>query len=34
MKIGSIKELSPTAVLDIYVHESCQRHGIGKVKLL
>ena len=21
----------PTAVLDIYVHESCQRTGIGKV---
>ena len=30
MKIGSIRELTPTCVLDIYVHESCQRMGIGK----
>ena len=32
IQIGNIKELMPTAVLDIYVHESCQRTGIGKVK--
>ena len=28
--MGKIRELAPTAVLDIYVHESCQRTGIGK----
>lgn len=32
--MGSIKELTPTCVLDFYVHESCQRNGIGKVAFL
>jgi len=27
---GSIKEITPICVLDFYVHESCQRGGIGK----
>lgn len=27
---GSIKELDMTCVLDFYVHESCQRRGLGK----
>jgi len=27
---GKVKELSPLCVLDFYVHESVQRHGIGK----
>lgn len=31
MQIGSIKEIKPTCVLDFYVHESCQRTGVGKV---
>lgn len=31
MQIGNIKELKPTCVLDFYVHESCQRSGVGKV---
>ena len=28
---GQIKEISPLCVLDFYVHESCQRSGIGKL---
>ena len=31
MEIGAINELKPTCILDIYVHQSYQRHGIGKV---
>lgn len=27
---GQIKELEPLCVLDFYVHESCQRMGLGK----
>jgi alpha-tubulin N-acetyltransferase 1 len=27
---GNVKEISPLCVLDFYVHESVQRHGIGK----
>lgn len=27
---GNIKEILPICVLDFYVHESCQRGGIGK----
>lgn len=27
---NQILELKPTAVLDFYVHESCQRKGVGK----
>ena len=27
---GTIKEIQPTCVLDFYVHESCQRSGLGK----
>jgi alpha-tubulin N-acetyltransferase 1 len=30
-EIGTIKEMKPTCVLDFYVHESCQRSGVGKV---
>jgi alpha-tubulin N-acetyltransferase 1 len=29
--LGTIKEMKPTCVLDIYVCESCQRSGYGKV---
>lgn len=29
-EMGHIKEIEPLCVLDFYVHESCQRHGIGK----
>jgi hypothetical protein len=32
--MGGIKEMRPTCVLDFYVHESCQRSGIGKVDIL
>lgn len=28
--VGAIKEIMPVCVLDFYVHESCQRSGIGK----
>ncbi|CAG9461051.1 unnamed protein product [Pedinophyceae sp. YPF-701] len=28
---GAIRELNPTCVLDIYVHESCQRQGVGRI---
>ena len=27
---GNVKEIQPLCVLDFYVHESVQRHGIGK----
>jgi GNAT superfamily N-acetyltransferase len=27
---GAVLELEPQCVLDFYVHESCQRTGIGK----
>lgn len=27
---NSLQEIEPTCVLDFYVHESCQRRGIGK----
>lgn len=27
---GSIREITPLCVLDFYVHESCQRGGIGR----
>jgi alpha-tubulin N-acetyltransferase 1 len=27
---GQIKEITPLCVLDFYVHESCQRGGVGK----
>eukprot|EP00357_Protocruzia_adherens_P012985 CAMPEP_0115043008 /NCGR_PEP_ID=MMETSP0216-20121206/46606_1 /TAXON_ID=223996 /ORGANISM="Protocruzia adherens, Strain Boccale" /LENGTH=460 /DNA_ID=CAMNT_0002425233 /DNA_START=60 /DNA_END=1439 /DNA_ORIENTATION=+ len=29
-EVGQIKEITPLCVLDFYVHESCQRMGIGK----
>jgi hypothetical protein len=29
--IGAIKEITPTCLLDFYVHESQQRSGHGKV---
>jgi alpha-tubulin N-acetyltransferase 1 len=31
---SSLKEIKPLCVLDFYVHESCQRNGIGKVRIL
>ena len=30
-EMGALKEIKPLCVLDFYVHESCQRSGIGKV---
>jgi hypothetical protein len=27
--MGQIKQLEPLCILDFYVHESCQRGGIG-----
>lgn len=27
---GELREIQPICVLDFYVHESCQRQGIGK----
>eukprot|EP00499_Haloplacidia_sp_CaronLabIsolate_P002742 CAMPEP_0196784530 /NCGR_PEP_ID=MMETSP1104-20130614/17185_1 /TAXON_ID=33652 /ORGANISM="Cafeteria sp., Strain Caron Lab Isolate" /LENGTH=71 /DNA_ID=CAMNT_0042154815 /DNA_START=41 /DNA_END=253 /DNA_ORIENTATION=- len=27
---GRMVEMSPLCVLDFYVHESCQRQGVGK----
>ena len=27
---GAVHELEPQCLLDFYVHESCQRTGIGK----
>ena len=29
-EVGNVKEIEPLCVLDFYVHESCQRSGIGK----
>lgn len=29
--MGEFREISPTCVLDFYVHESCQRKGYGKL---
>jgi alpha-tubulin N-acetyltransferase 1 len=29
--MGTVKELKPLCVLDFYVHESCQRNGMGKI---
>lgn len=26
---GEVREIEPTCVLDFYVHESCQRTGVG-----
>jgi hypothetical protein len=31
--LGNIEEIQPTCILDIYVCESCQRSGYGKVQL-
>lgn len=28
--LGRMKEVTPTCVLDFYVHESCQRQGCGR----
>ena len=28
--MGRMREVNATAVLDFYVHEECQRSGIGK----
>lgn len=30
-KKGSQNELNPVCVLDFYIHESCQRVGLGKL---
>ena len=30
-KDGSLTEMDPLCVLDFYVHESCQRMGLGQV---
>ncbi len=30
-EIGRIAEITPVCCLDFYVHESCQRKGIGKM---
>jgi len=30
-RMGSQNELTPTCVLDFYIHESCQRMGLGKM---
>lgn len=27
---GALREIEPLCVLDFYVHESCQRSGVGK----
>ena len=27
---GALREIEPLCVLDFYVHESCQRRGLGK----
>lgn len=27
---GTIAEIEPLCVLDFYVHESCQRQGVGR----
>lgn len=32
--VGTVKQIMPLCVLDFYVHESVQRNGIGKVKIL
>ena len=32
--LGTIVEINPKCVLDFYVHESCQRSGIGKVFII